>query len=88
MLKLDYVLSTLYRNINDNFVVGHFHKSHEKISKKINGELNFCYAVGHCAARLEYSVINNWTNGFCIVNYDSNGNFKAEVHTVYNNMIY
>lgn len=78
----EYITNVMWKYIHDNFIVGHYHRNQEKVFKNIGGQLFWGGAVGHLATVLDYAILNNWNQGFCVVQYDSKGNFKANLRTI------
>ena len=84
----EYITNVIWKYVHDNFIVGHFHRNQEKVFKNIAGDLYWGGAVGHLATTFEYAILNNWTQGFCVVKYDSDGRFKANVKTIHEGIIF
>jgi len=84
----EYITNVMWKFVHDNFIVGHYHRSQEKVFKSIDGTLYWGGVVGHLATTLEYAKLNNWTQGFAIVKYDSSGNFVADLKTVHGGQVF
>lgn len=62
-----------------NIMVGHYHRTQSDFQRKVTGEVVGGWAVGClCGLSPLWLPINNWNNGFAIVEQDVDGNF--EVH--------
>jgi len=72
------VARTIYLKTQYNIIFGHFHTTQEYIHRNIQGEVLGAWAVG-CLCELvpDYAVINNWNNGFAIIEYEENGEFHV-----------
>lgn len=84
----EYITNVIWKYVHDNFIVGHFHRSQEKVFKSIDGTLYWGGAVGHLATTMDYAKLNNWTQGFAIIHYDNTGNFVTELKTIHNGAVY
>jgi len=84
----EYITNVMWKYVHDNFIVGHYHRSQEKMFKAIDGTLYWGGAVGHLATTLEYAKLNNWTQGFGIIHYDINGDFIADLKTIHNGEVF
>lgn len=82
------VTNMIYRFVNDNFMVGHFHRVQQNQFKRINGQVFFGASVGYLAKDLQYAGINKWVQGFAYVQFDENGNFKNNLYKIVNGAIY
>ena len=76
-----YITHVYMSVILDHFICGHFHRNQTAVFRRIDGSEFFAGAVGMLAKNeaLEYAKINNWTQGFALIEYQSNGFFKARV---------
>jgi len=86
-----YITNVLWKYIHANFVVGHFHRSENRVFSHIEKTKRYMgCAVGWLALpeAAEYSRLNNWNQGFAIVQYDSVGNFKIDNRRVVSGEIY
>jgi len=79
-----YITNVFMRIILDHFICGHFHRKEEKVFKRIDGSELWAGVVGMLATpeALEYAKINDFTQGFAVINYMNNGFFKARIHTI------
>lgn len=84
----EYITNVMWKYIHDHFIVGHFHRSQEKIFKKITGEMFWGGAVGWLGKSLDWAPLTNWTQGFALVTYDEGGNFRAKVYTIIDGRVY
>ncbi len=84
----EHVVNMIFRAVNDNFIVGHFHRCQQNFFRRISGE-TFCgYAVGHLAKRMDYAIINKWVQSFAIVTFDCHGDFRVASHKILNGVIH
>jgi len=87
----EWVCNVVWKYVHDHFVVGHFHRSQEKMFPHIDGVTKYIgAAVGAmaCLKKLDYAVLSQWNNGFCIVEYDEQGNFRIDNKKIVNGGIY
>ena len=85
------ICKVLMSKILHNFVTWHFHTSQEHIVKRIDNSILGGWAVGHLAtdkAFEDYAQINNWNQGFAIIEYDSNGEFTMHNKKICKGKIY
>ena len=78
----------MYRYTGTHTLVGHFHQSQYKIYKNFDGDRFWVGAVGYLAGPQSYMPLNRWTSGFCVVDYDENGRFRARLHEIIDGCIY
>ena len=85
-----YITHVYMSIILDHFIVGHFHRNQSNIFKRINEKTFFAGAVGMLAKNeaLEYAKINNWTQGFAIVEYNKEGFFKCRIIPIKDGQVY
>lgn len=76
--NVEYITNVVWKKVNDNFICGHWHRTQDKTWKNINNKYYGGYIVGCLCKDLEYAMINNWNNGFAIINFDNNGNYRIE----------
>lgn len=73
-----------------NVIFGHFHKSSEYITSKLDGEMLGCWSLGHLSEpNPQYMPVNQWNHGFGFVEVlDNEGNFKVHNKKIYKGKIY
>ena len=54
----------------------------------VNKFIGIAVGAMACLKSLEYAVLNQWNNGYCIVEYDSRGNFRADNKKIVNGEVY
>ena len=84
----EYITNVMWKYIHDHFIVGHYHRTQEKVYKRIDGKNYWGGAVGYLAKNLEYATLNNWTQGFAIIRYAEDGTFRAELRRIVNGDIF
>lgn len=83
----EYITNVMWKYIHDNFIVGHWHRRQTKIFKSIGGKYWFGGAVGCLCQDMDYAILNRWTQGFAIINYDDEGFFNCEMFDIFDNRI-
>jgi predicted phosphodiesterase len=70
-------------------IQGHNHQSSEHTQIDINGKVMTTWSTGSlCQLHPEYAPINNWNNGFAIIDLDSNGeDFEVRNKRIYKGKI-
>lgn len=84
----EYITNVMWNYIYDHFIVGHFHRKQQKTFKNISGDTFWTGALGYLAGAMDYAILNKWTQGFCTVQYSSNGHFRAENREIANGEIF
>lgn len=84
----EYITNVMWKYIHDHFMVGHFHRTQDKIFKRIDGKTYWGGAVGYLAGEMDYAVLNNWNHGFAVIDFDEKGNFRASNKKIYNGNVY
>jgi len=84
------VCKIMLDRVMDNFVTFHFHTTQEYIKKRIDNSIIGGYAVGHLAKdeAFAYNPLNNWNQGFAVIEYDSNGEFTMHNKKICNGKIF
>jgi UDP-2,3-diacylglucosamine pyrophosphatase LpxH len=82
------VCETYWKYIYNHFIVAHCHRKDQRSYKNIYGEVFWTGSLGYCATDMEYARINKWTRGFSIVNFLSDGRFRARIFDVVDGEIY
>ena len=75
----EYITNVMFRYVIDHCLFGHFHRSQEKVFKRLDGSTIWVGANGCLAGPMDYAPINNWNHGFCTVTYGNNGVFRAHL---------
>ena len=84
----EYICNVIWQYVHDHFIVGHFHRKQQKTFKNISGETFWTGALGYLAGQMDYAILNKWTQGFCTVDYSSNGHFRATNREILNGEIF
>lgn len=84
----EYITNVIWKYINSHFIVAHYHRSQEKIFKNIDNEFFWGGAVGYLAGKMDYAMLNNWSQGFAKICFNEKGNFRAELKTIVDGKIY
>lgn len=72
-------------NAMDNVLFFHHHTVQDFFVKTLNGNTVGSFAVGCCCQlRPDYSIHNNWMNGFAIIKVDQDGNFTVDNKKIIN----
>lgn len=70
----------------DNTLSAHSHKAQSIIKSNINGDIYGSWALGClCGLNPRYSPMNDWNNGFAVVEKDSDGNFDVNNRIILGN---
>jgi len=84
----EYITNVIWKVVHDNFIVGHYHRSQRKIFKAITQRAYVGAAVGCLCNDLDYSLLNQWSRGFAIIDYDLNGDFRLRLKDIVNGVVY
>lgn len=84
----EYICNVIWQYVHDHFIVGHFHRKQQKTFKNISGDTFWTGALGYLAGQMDYAILNKWTQGFCTVDYSSNGHFRATNREILNGEIF
>lgn len=84
----EYITNVVFNFVLDHFICGHFHRSQEKIFKRIDKSIFLGTSVGYLAGDMEYAQLNKWNQGFATVIYGDRGRFKAQNHKIFNGEVY
>lgn len=72
-------------NAMDNVLFFHHHTVQDFFVKTLRGDVIGSWAVGCCCQlRPDYSIHNNWMNGFAIIKVDQDGNFTVDNKKIIN----
>lgn len=72
-------------NAMDNVLFFHHHTVQDFFVKTLKGDTIGAFAVGCCChLRPDYSIHNNWMNGFAIIKVDMDGNFTVDNKKIIN----
>jgi len=83
------VARTVYLKTQQNIIFGHWHTTQEYIHRDVKGDVYGAWAVGClCDLAPDYSIINNWNNGFAIIEYEENGEFHVYNKKIIRGKIY
>ena len=63
-------------------MVGHYHRRQEKIFKKISGERYWVGALGYLGGPQDYAPLNQWSQGYAIVDFDESGRFHPHLFEI------
>jgi hypothetical protein len=75
----EYITNVIWQYVHDHFAVGHFHRGQEKIFKNIKGDTFYACSVPYLAGKMDYAVLNKWSQGFLRVDFSTSGKFKAQL---------
>lgn len=84
----EYILNTWIQYIFDHFIIFHYHRTQDKVFKRIDGDVWTAHAIGYVAGDMDYAIINKWNQGFAVIEYEENGNFRVHNKKVLNGVIY
>lgn len=86
--NVEFVCNVLWNYIYRHFIAGHFHRRQMKTFKAIDGTVYWTACVGYLGGVLDWAPLNRWDQGACIIRYDADGNFRAELRTILNGQVY
>lgn len=86
--NLEYLGNAIWKKTHDNIVVGHWHRQDDRHYKDINDNFYRAAVIGCGVKRMDYAPVNNWTEGFAIVDYDDQGRFRLHNHQVIDGEVY
>lgn len=73
---------------NDNVIFGHFHRTQDDFARTISDKLIGSWAVGClCGLSPLYMPINQWSNGFAVVQLSPDGSFEVDNKKILNGVI-
>jgi predicted phosphodiesterase len=84
----EWVCNVMWQYVYDHFCVGHFHRTQEKTFKSISGQTFNTNAIGYCAGKMEYAILNKWNQGFMRVDFSTNGIFRTSNFKIQDGEIY
>lgn len=84
----EYVTNVIFKYVLDHFIVGHFHRTQEKIFRRINGDTFWGGALGYLAGPMDYAPLNKWNQGVGALVFKTDGSFKATLKTIQDGEIY
>lgn len=84
----EYITNVVFNFVLDHFVCGHFHRSQDKIFKRIDKSIFLGTSIGYLAGDMEYAQLNKWNQGFATVVYGDSGRFKVQNHKIFNGEVY
>ena len=74
-----HVANNRFNKALDNIISAHSHKPQSVIRPNIKGEIYGSWALGClCALNPRYSPMNDWSNGFAIVEKEGSGDFNVD----------
>lgn len=78
----------LWRQCAQSVICGHFHVQQEKIFRNYTGDRFWCGSVGMLSGPHDYAPVNRWTQGFAIIDTDSQGRFKVFLKEIHGGHVY
>lgn len=73
---------------NDNVLFGHFHRTQDDYARDLGNSFKGAWAVGSlCGLSPLYMPINQWNNGFAVVEVEDSGMFEIHNKKVLNGVI-
>jgi metallophosphoesterase superfamily enzyme len=84
----EWVCNVMWQYVYDHFCVGHFHRTQEKTFKSISGQTFNTNAIGYCAGKMDYAILNKWNQGFMRVDFSVNGIFRTSNLKIQDGEIY
>jgi len=83
----EHICNVMWGYIHDHFITNHFHRTQDKIFKRINGDYFWTGAIGYHSHPMEYSILNKWSESFAIIKFENTGKFRAEIYKIHNGEI-
>jgi len=77
MYNPEYVTNVVFNFVLDSFICGHFHRSQDKVFRRIDKSIFLGLATGYLAGDMEYARLNKWNQGFAMIEYGERGKFRA-----------
>lgn len=84
----EYICNVIWNYVFDHFIVGHYHRKQQKTFKNISGKTFWTGSLGYCAGKMDYAVLNKWSQGFATVDFAKNGEFRAYNHEISDGQMY
>ena len=79
----------LYLRGKENALCAHWHQSSYHPEKSMADDVTACWSIGClCDLHPDYSPINKWNHGFCIVDLETNGQFYVDNKTIIRGEVY
>lgn len=73
----------------DNILSAHSHKAQSVVKKALNGDLYGSWSLGClCSLNPRYNPINDWSQGYAIVEKDESGDFSVENRVIHKGKSY
>jgi len=85
----EYITNVIFKYVLDNFMCGHYHRTQDKVWKRIDGNI----FMGCCVGTLgqmnpSYARLNRWNHGFATIDFRDNGNFSIDNKKIFDGNIY
>lgn len=78
----EHIPNVMWKYVHDNCLVGHYHRRQEKIFKKISGERFWVGALGYLGGPQDYAPLNQWSQGYAIIDFDNSGRFHPHLFEI------
>jgi predicted phosphodiesterase len=78
----EHIPNVMWKYVHDHCLVGHFHRRQEKIFKKISNERFWVGALGSLCGPQDYALLNQWSQGYAIIDFDANGRFHPHLFEI------
>lgn len=84
----EYITNVLMQYIYDHFITFHYHRSQEKLYKRLGDRYWKAASIGYLAGNMDYAIMNKWQQGFAIIRYQQDGEFSIDSRTIINGQVY
>lgn len=88
MYNPEHVCNVMFGYVLDHFICGHYHRTQDKIFKRIDKSIFLGSSVGYLAGEMDYARLNKWNQGFASIIYGENGRFRVRNHKIFNGEIF
>jgi hypothetical protein len=84
----EYITNVMMGYIFDHYIVFHYHRTQDKVFRRLGDRWFKAAAVGYLAQTLDYAQTNKWNQGFAIIRYRENGDFTIDNKVIIRGEVY
>lgn len=84
----EWITNVVMGSVYDHFITFHYHRSQDKVFKRIGGRYFRASSVGYLAGEMDYARMNKWQQGFALITYFEDGEFSIENKTIINGKVF
>ena len=84
----EHIPNVIEKYVRDHCLVGHYHRTQSKVYKRIDGSRYWIGALGYLGGPQDYAPLNQWGQGFAIIEFDEVGRFMPRLYEIVEGRIY